>query len=82
MCSLAKLRRTKSGAGINFLLTKSNDARQKRLAVNVRQPSKGEQVKILMDNVLLAFDTTAIRNHTNFDYGKTKLTRLAKMYQH
>lgn len=57
--SLAKLRRTKAGTGINFLLTESDDVRQKRIEVNDRQRSKGEQVKILIDNVLLATSMNA-----------------------
>ena len=52
--SIAKLKRTQAGARINFILTESKDDRQMRIEVNDRQRSNGEQVKILIDNVLLA----------------------------
>ena len=41
------------------MLTESEDDRQMRIEVNDRQRSKGEQVKILIDNVLLALSMNA-----------------------
>lgn len=57
--SIAKLRRIQAGAGISCLLTESEDYRQMRMEVNDRQRSTGEQVKILIDNVLLGLSMNA-----------------------
>lgn len=57
--ALTKLRRNQARTGINCLLTESEDHRQLRIEVNDRQRSKGEQVKILIDNVLLALSMNA-----------------------
>jgi len=57
--SIAKLRRIQAGAGISCLLTESEDHRQMRMEVNDRQRSTGEQVKILIDNVLLGLSMNA-----------------------
>src|SRR6201995_3805164 len=53
MDSVAKLKRIKSGSGIQTLLTESTDDRQRRTEDCERQRS-GEKVKVLIDNVLLA----------------------------
>jgi Domain of unknown function (DUF4371) len=52
--SIRKLKRKEAGTGINCLLTESEGGRELRIEMNDRQRSKGEQVKILIDNVLLA----------------------------
>lgn len=57
--AIAKLQRTRARAGIDSLLKESEDDRQMRIEMNDRQRSKGEQVKILIDNVLLALSMNA-----------------------
>ena len=57
--SLTKLKRMNSGSNINNLLTESTLDRQTKNEINDRQRSVGEQVKILIDNVLLAISMNA-----------------------
>lgn len=57
--SIAKLRRLRCRSSINNLLTLSTIDREMRSENSDRQRSTGEQVKILIDNVLLASSMNA-----------------------
>lgn len=60
--SISKLKRMKSGSGINSLLTESTADREMRLESNERQRTSGEQIMTLIDDVVLAISMNASMN--------------------
>ena len=60
--SISKLKRMKSGSGINSLLIESTADREMRLELNERQRTSGEQVMTLIDDVVLAISMNASMN--------------------